>query len=338
MNKKNTLALYTLLAVGLFSLFTTNIFAQATDSLRTEQKTKTCSGEKFVMPQTISLGNEAFENYLKTASLSRDERRKTFSKLSNEQKASFIKVNLALQFIKRPNMTKEQQEFVLDAISKVSADIYDKSDAEKARLTEQNGREIENKALGLFAYKELGDFIEPLMTSKDEETALLQKYENLLKNGINARKKLVQEMPVNDRVNIWKVQLAYHLATGRFSKIQKEFILEMLTSLSPETFASRANLTKEEEAKATERLESGVFNVFSKEEGFAIFMAVGIQKMAVGIQKSVQDDPPIDLPPSWCNCNFYCEGDLVCDQPNGCMSTETGCGIYGTSGCHYKCK
>jgi hypothetical protein len=38
-------------------------------------------------------------------------------------------------------MTKEQQEFVLDAISKVSADFYDQSDAEKARLSEQYGRE-----------------------------------------------------------------------------------------------------------------------------------------------------------------------------------------------------
>lgn len=50
-------------------------------------------------------------------------------------------------------MTKEQREFVLDAMSKVSADIYDNSDAEKAKLHEQNGREIENKALGLLLTK-----------------------------------------------------------------------------------------------------------------------------------------------------------------------------------------
>lgn len=59
------------------------------------------------------------------------ERRALFSKQSNEQKANFIKINLALQFIKQPNMTKEQREFVLDAISNVSADIYDKSDSKK---------------------------------------------------------------------------------------------------------------------------------------------------------------------------------------------------------------
>ncbi|HMS43788.1 MAG TPA: hypothetical protein PKE69_26395 [Pyrinomonadaceae bacterium] len=74
-------------------------------------------------------------------------------------------------------------------------------------------------------------------------------------------------MPVDDRVNIWKVQMAYHLSTGKFSKVQNEFISEWLTSLSPDTFASRANLTKEEEAKALNSLESKIFDVFTKEEG-----------------------------------------------------------------------
>jgi hypothetical protein len=299
MNKKN-LAFFTLIVVGLFSPFTANIFAQATDSLTTEKKMKPCSGEKFVMPQIISLGNPAFENYLKTASLSRDERRKTFNKLSNEQKASFIKVNLALQFIKRPNMTKEQQEFVLDAISKVSADFYDQSDAEKARLNEQYGREIENNALGLFAYKELGDFIEPLMTSKDEETAFLQKYENLLKNGIKARKKIVKEMPPDDRVNIWKTQLVYHLTTADLSQPQRKLILEFLTTLSPATLVRPVNETKEESAKAAEMLDKKILSVFSKTESFAIFEELGIQKIVSDTKenKSIAADGPW----TFCDC------------------------------------
>lgn len=288
-------------------------------------------GEKFVMPQTISVGNEVFENYLKTALPSRDERTKAFRKLSNEQKASFIKVNMALQLVKRPDMTKEQREFVLDAISKVSADVYDQSNVEKAKLGEQNAREIENKALGLFAHKELGDFIEPLMMGKDGEVALLRKYQNLLKNGMNARRTIVKNMPVNDRVNIWKVQLAYHLATGNFSKVQKEFILEMLASLSPETFTSRENLTKEEQDE--DPLQSRIFNVFSKQEGFAVFMEVGIQTFVV-------DEPVMDpgVIGGTCGCNFYCSNEnLVCGGPDGCESSTSGCGPFGGMRCHYKC-
>lgn len=330
MRKKNSLALYALFIVGLFSLFTSNIFAQKPESVKSEHPQPKCFG-KLVLPSSISLNNEAFGDFIKAASLPVKERRSLFSKLSNEQKASFIKVNLALQFIKRPSMTKDQKEFVLDAISKVSPDIYDKSDIEKVRHIERNGLDMVNRALGLFTYKEAGDFIEPLMTDKDEEVALLQKYENLLKNGMNARKAITKEVPINDRVNIWKAQLAYHLATGKFSKAQNEFILEMLTSLSPETFASRVNITKEEH-KDIKALESVIFNVFTKEEGFAIFMAVGIQRY-------VKDEPvnTTNFAPPTCDCNAYCPGPPSCGGANGCMSSEDGCGPFGLLGCHSLC-
>ena len=107
-----------------------------------------------------------------------DKRGSAFSKLSNEQKASFSKVNLALQFLKRPNMTKAQQEFVLEAISKVSADIYDKTDYEKTRSSEHAAAEMINIAFGLFERRDAGDFIEPIHTPKNEEAALIQKYED----------------------------------------------------------------------------------------------------------------------------------------------------------------
>ena len=147
-----------------------------------------------------------------------------------------------------------------------------------------------------------------------------------------ARRKIVKEMPVNDRVNIWKTQLAYHLATGKFSASQNEFILEMLTALSSETFISRENFSEEERFKADEMLLSKILGNFTKEEAFAIFMSVGIQKY-------VKDDPIVsNLAPAICNCNFYCEGDPSCGGPNGCVSSPIGdCGPYGTTRCNYLC-
>ncbi len=62
MNKKNNLALHTLFVVGLFNVFAINLFAQKINSVNTKQSTKTCSGEIFVMPQTITVGNNAFAN------------------------------------------------------------------------------------------------------------------------------------------------------------------------------------------------------------------------------------------------------------------------------------
>jgi hypothetical protein len=145
MKQKSGLAAFVLFFVGLFSLFTINTFAQKADLTKTQQTPKTCTGEKFVIPSTISVGYDAFGNYLKIASLSGDDRQAAFGKLSNEQKASFFRVQFALQLVKRPNMTKEQRDFILDAISKVSADLYDTENAEKVKLATQMGQETENK-------------------------------------------------------------------------------------------------------------------------------------------------------------------------------------------------
>jgi hypothetical protein len=176
-------------------------------------------------------------------------------------------------------LVKDQQDFVLDAIGQVSAEIYDKSDPEKVRRNQQKGLEIENKALGLFAYNDLGDFIEPLMTDKNAEVSVLQKYEDLLKTGMKARKKLVKEMSLVDRVNIWKTQLVYHLTTANLSQPQRELILEFLMTLSPATFVHPVNETKEKSAKASEMLDKKILSVFSKAESFAIFEELGIQKI-----------------------------------------------------------
>jgi hypothetical protein len=286
------------------------------------------------MPESISVDNDAFGDFIKVASLSAKERRSLFSKQSNEQKASFIKVNLALQFVKRPNMTKEQQEFVADAISKVSADIYDKSDSEKVRRSEQKGLEVENRALGLFTLKDAGDFIEPLGTDKNEEVKLLRKYEDLLKNGMKARKKLVREMTVNDRVDIWKTQLAYHLTTARLSKAQSELILDFLTTLSPATFVRPVNETKEESAKASEILDKKIQFVFSKAEEFAIFEELGIQKI---VSDTIEANASTDLPPgkTVCNCRWYC-GDQTCGSL--CSVQVQECGAFGNSYCTGKCQ
>jgi hypothetical protein len=175
--------------------------------------------------------------------------------------------------------------------------------------------------------------VEPMNMEKEVEVALVQKYEDLLKFGMIARKKLAKQMPVNDRVNIWKVQMAYHLATGKFSKAQNEFILEQLTSLSPETFASRENLTKEEESKFAEMLLSKIFGVFTKAEGYAIFMTIGIQKH---VEEAPADTN--DLAPARCNCLVSCSAsDQSCGGPNGCMSSADGCGPWEIPGCHYIC-
>jgi len=331
MNKK-ILAFFALLVVGLFSSFTAPVFAQKTSVPSNEQSQSKCTGEKFVLPSSISIGNEAFANYLKAASLPVKERRTVFSALSNEEKANFFKIQYALQFIKRPNMTVEQRDFILEAISKISPDLYDTNNVEKARLSEQIGLEIESKAFGLFTPSEAGDILAALFAKKDEDVVLLQKYENLLKNETKARKKIVREMLVNDRVNIWKTQLVYHLATARLSKAQSEFIVEFLTTLSPAFFENAANLTREESAKALEILDKKILSVFSKSEAYAIFEELGIQKPVTN-----KTDNNLLARPGECDCRWYCGPYNGTCGGGACNIGTLDCGPAGTWLCYSKC-
>ena len=106
------------------------------------------------MPQSISIGNEAFKVCIEVMSLLQGKRQKAFSELSNENKAYVFKVGLALQFIKRPNLNKNQNDLILETISKISSDTYDKSTSEKITKAEKEFQDLEGKALELFSPNE----------------------------------------------------------------------------------------------------------------------------------------------------------------------------------------
>lgn len=125
MNKKHSLASFALL-VGLLVSFTPNVFAQKINSMKNEKPSKQCTGEKFIMPQSVVVGNESLANFIKVMSQPDGERQKIFSEISNQEKANVYRVKIALEFIKRPNLTKEQKNLILDSISLLSAETYNK--------------------------------------------------------------------------------------------------------------------------------------------------------------------------------------------------------------------
>jgi hypothetical protein len=215
-------------------------------------------------------------------------------------------------------------------LSVVSADLYDKSDPQKVEQTYQRGMEMMSRAMALFEGKEAADFIEPFAGKFEESVVLVQKYEDLLKKEMRQRRQIVREMPVNERINIWKIQLAYHLATGKFSEAQRKFIVEMLLSISPETFASRSHLTKEEQKQLLAELDKKIQTFFTKAESFAIFEELGIQKI-------VKETTTVSLRPEECDCRYYCAGDPACTRGTSC-STTYRCGPWQDWVCMYVCK
>ncbi|MCC6825436.1 MAG: hypothetical protein IT172_06800 [Acidobacteria bacterium] len=232
-NHQRVSSLLVIFSLGFLAIFANSLFGQEIG--------KPCTGEKFIMPTSLSVNYDVLEQYVKIARTSFDDRKVAFANQTSEQKAHFIKLNLALQLVRRPNLNDEQRAFVLKLLSEASPAVYDQS--RSAKVTGEMA-EIINRAFGLFSRAEIGDFIEPLNTEKSAEIALVGNYRQLLKSGMHERIAKLKQMPLGERVNIWKTQLAYHLASANLSDVQRAFIVDMMTSLNEQTFSVAT--TKEE--------------------------------------------------------------------------------------------
>ncbi|CAN5744108.1 hypothetical protein BH24ACI2_BH24ACI2_06540 [soil metagenome] len=243
--------------------------------MKNEQPLKQCSGEKFVMPQSLVVGNEAFANFIKVMSLPGGERQKTFSDISNEEKANVYRVKLALEFTKRPNLSKEQKSLILDTISAISADTYNKENPELAAKAQKQAEDIQQKAVSIFPSDEAFKIFVGINGDKTADVAFLRKYEEKLALRMNIRRKMVREASPAEKSDFWKAQMVYHLATAKLSKAQFEFIVEMIPFLTVNAFDFPMNTEqpKNEETGILDSFEPKAFDLFSKEEVFAIFMS-----------------------------------------------------------------
>jgi hypothetical protein len=332
MNSKINSAFLTLFAFGVFNLVTINIFAQKTDSMKIEQPLKQCSGEKFVMPQSIAVDNEAFANFVKVMSLPGGKRQKTFSAISNEEKANVYRGKLALEFTKRPNLSKEQKSLILDAISAISADTYNQENPELAAKAQKQTEEIEQRAASIFPRDEAFKIFEGLNGDKTVDVAFLRKYEEKLALPMQIRRKTIREASPAEKSDFWKAQMVYHLATAKLSKVQLEFIVDMIPLLKINAFdlPKVSGQPENEETKAIKALEPKILELFSKEEAFAIFMGVGIHK-------EVLADSNFELArPFECDCINWCGPSQLCGTPE-CAHSQAGCGLMGFSSCIYYC-
>lgn len=330
--QKPSWAFLTLFVVGLFSLVTTNIFAQRTDSMKNTQPLRQCSGEKFVMPQSLAVGNDAFANFIKVMSLTSGKRQRMFSDISNEEKAYVYRVKLALEFTKRPNLSNEQKNLILDTISAISADTYNEANPERAAKAQNEVEEIQRKAVAIFPPDEAFRIFEGISGDKAADIVFLKKYEEKLTLPMNIRRKTIREASPAEQSDFWKAQMVYHLATAKLSKAQLDVIVELipLLTINALDLPKISGQPENEETNAIKSLEPKIIKLFSKEEAFAIFMGFGIHK-------EVPADPNL-LPPGPldCECRNWCGYDQLCGSED-CIRTQGGCGIVGLSSCLYVC-
>ena len=324
--KKNRFLLPAFLTLSILMSLSGTVFAQKALS-GNSQSVKPCSGEKFVMPASIAANDAAFSRYLSIVSATGKERNKVFSEFSNEHKAEVVRFQYAIQFAKRPSLTKEQSDFLLDALSKISADVFDKTDPEKIRAANTAAQEMETRGLAIFSRKDAFDILSGLQADKHEDARLLHRYAALLESGMMQRRKILHDMPMAEMTGIWKTQLAFHLAASRLTEEQQRFIVDFIPSIQM-ILETSANSSKEERSAYLANLESDIFKVFSRTEGYAIFMEVGIQR-------KVADPAEDSLIRPDCNCRWYCSEDN--QSCGGTCRVVSYCGPLDTSDCTGKC-
>lgn len=308
MRKKNNLALYTLLIAGLFSLLTINISAQNKVSVDDSKS------------QSINETQKILQNYVNISSLPMKERPKRFSDLSAADKANLSKLHLALQLVKRPNLTKEQKDIIVEGISVISADTYNKNDREKVSESQKSLALIEVKAKSNFSGKE-GFEIFATLGGIQEDIDLLNKYQGVTKFEYSVERRFAfSKQSSQDKTDVVKIHLASQIAFRQLNKSQIEFISEMISRLTQEFYEAKEGSDQwSKKIELTNFVNEKVLDLFKKADAVQIIASFG------GKSGQPENTEQVGL----CSCshssdycswwieNGYCDG-FVCQQYRGC--------------------
>ncbi|HMS40428.1 MAG TPA: bacteriocin fulvocin C-related protein [Pyrinomonadaceae bacterium] len=321
MNKENKRAFFTLFVAVLFSTLSVNIFAQTTESAQTEQ------------PQISVKQKDVLQSYIDISSLPKDKRKEFFSNLSAEEKANLFKTHLALQFVKRPNLTTEQKELILETISFATPNVYDKNNKEKSR---QNSDLLGQKAKNLFSKQEFFEIFADL-SGETTDISLLRKYQDISNLSTIKRKEVLRGISAYDKSNLWKFHFAsYLIKLPILTSKQMKLILDAVAFITPELYGLQ-RISSEWKIKVDEPaqlLTGRAFEVFTKDEVTEIFANLG-GKIPVTTENDGESLIPV------CHCSrqwLDCYGIQSC---GGLCSVPPGggeCGFGGLYDCNGWCR
>lgn len=283
MNKKKQLSVFTLVIIGLFSLFSINISAQSKSANET----------------TTGAIQKVLHHYISISSLPMNERPAFFSeKLSPDDRAVIFKFHLAFQFVKRPNLSNEQKNLILEAISIITPDTYDEKKPQRQNEAQQHGNIIEQKAKVLFSIQE-GFEIFASLSSDQSDIDKLKKYVSLEYFSIQDRKEVVSNATNQEKSGLWKTHFAVFMATEKLNDLQMRFLSEMISLTKPDLFAIKAESSEwHEQDRKNQDLIGKMSLLFSREKGVEIFMILGYQTNNTSKINTLQ--------PTNCDCCSTC--------------------------------
>jgi hypothetical protein len=308
--KTNKFALLTLILLGLFSL---NISAQKTE---TDQNLET----------------DILQKYIEVSALPMGKRQKAFSESPDEMKANLFKFHLAFQFVKRPNLTKDQKEVILEGISNISAEDYN---LKKDRTnTMAKAQAMEGRAVASFSRQEVYEIFANLESS-ESDLAILKKYQELTKSPFEiVRRQTFISSSDTDQSSTIRIHLIKSLVEKQLNNSQSEFIVSLLDTLTPKTYKIAQNKKSSEWTEINKKIENWITvipKIFSEDDAVEIFTSLGGKE---GKPESLL------LPNCVCKINRdFCgvwRSRSNC-QGGGCKEANLGCGLLFLENCNGMC-
>jgi hypothetical protein len=333
MQKKQNLAFFFLL-VSAFVALTSTATAQEIADGKQSAKTKT----------EIDILQAYKEISALPMNANMHERRAVFLKLSAVEKSRAFKFHLAMQLVKRPNLTPEQKNIILEAISMITSESYG-DNAEKRSVAQQQAATPMQKASVFFPKREIFEIFASL-GGDQIDVRLLERYQQVTASAyISERKSAFIKFTAQEASDIMKIHLVSQMVKRPLSKEQLSFIGEIISLVSPELYSATKKAS--DAARNDEILKpfkERVANFFSKQETFEIFSSLG------GVCGKSNNDTPslanIDDPAKegGCSCNQadsdYCSwfgppGTRCRWSP--CDRSDWGCGDFLSYPCNGIC-
>ena len=301
----------------------------------------------------VKAEKDVLQNYIDISSLPANKRPKAFSDLSAEDKSNIFKLHLALQFIKRPGLTSDQKDIILESMSAITPDVYDRT-KDRKNVEETSIESLQARATSIFPQQEAVEIFAKL-GGTPEDIEMIKEYQRITSfPSFPERKIAFRKVSSAQMSDLWKLQLAFYLVQDdKLNNSQKEFILRVIHFANPsvykglKTYNEKSNLNSKIQVanldKEIKTLEDEASSLFSEETLSTIFKKLGF----TGSYKSsnvnnsiVADGGDFEIPVSSPSCTCRsgdCSEATVCAS-GGCESTWFGCGFIYVQSCNGECR
>jgi hypothetical protein len=282
----------------------------------------------------VSPQEEVLQKYVAVSAQPVEDRIKSFQALSPKERSLLWRIHLALYLIQRPDLTKDQQNVVLDTLSVATPQLFAAPDLSdpgwRARVHEPLAR-LQERGLQLFNKQEAAEIFSTLGQGQ-QETEALRKYLTLSELRRGERKVAFVKTSAQEKSELWHVHFALNLAQHpEWNEQQRSIVLEAAAMVTARLYETPKDEQWTELVDQPVRLfMQKALLVFKKSEAVALFVELG------GDEPKSHHAKPSDTPA--CTCSHDSDWCVSYDcYSNQCKSSPTGCGTMWLYPCDGLC-